>query len=327
MRATISLTLFLVVAAAHHTAAADPMPLELEKKIPLGKVSGRIDHFAIDPKGHRLFLAELGNNTVSAIDIKTGTVVQRLTGLREPQGVGFAPEDDVLYVANAGDGSVQTFRGSEPLAKLDLKDDADNVRIDSTTQDVVVGFGSGALAVIDAKTLAKKAEIKLKGHPESFQIDSIRRRAYVNVPDAHEIAVVDLAKGQQVAAWNKLPASSNFPMALIANGERVAVAFRSPARLIVFDASNGSVVNQMPTCGDADDVFFDPRRDRLYVSCGEGKIDVFEKATSAPHLIAQVPTSLGARTAFFDATDDRLYLAVRAVLTRPAEVWVYRATE
>lgn len=60
------------------------------------------------------------------------------------------------------------------------------------------------------------------------------------------------------------------------------------------------------------------------MACGEGTIEVFEAASSAPKLLARIPTGAGARTAFFDPEIDRLYLAVRAGLTREAEIWVYR---
>jgi hypothetical protein len=113
-------------------------------------------------------------------------------------------------------------------------------------------------------------------------------------------------------------------MALMPAAERLAVVFRSPAQLAILDAANGAAVSQMPTCGDADDVFFDARRDRLYVSCGEGKIDVYEAASRAPKLQARIDTASGARTAFFDPQSDRYYLAVRAGTMRPAEIWVYR---
>lgn len=321
-----SALLAVLAAAAQAAAAASQLPLELEKKIPLGRISGRIDHFAFDAEGGRLFLAELGNDTVSVMDLSSGAVIRRLDGLRQPQGVGYVPELKSLFIANAGDGSVRAFRGDNlvPAGKLDLKDDADNVRVMPGTHDVIVGFGSGALAVIDGGTLRKKAEIPLKGHPEGFQIDPAGKRLYANVPDAHEVAVVDLERAAQVASWDKLPARANFPMALVAGGQRIAVAFRSPARLAVFDAASGAVTAQLPTCGDADDVFWDARRDRLYVSCGEGKIDVFEGAGSGPKWVAQVTAAPGARTAYFDAVGDRYYLAVRAGLTAPAEIWVYR---
>jgi hypothetical protein len=41
---------------------SDSMPLQLEGKIPLGAVQGRIDHMAIDIARQRLFVAELGND-------------------------------------------------------------------------------------------------------------------------------------------------------------------------------------------------------------------------------------------------------------------------
>ncbi|MBS0641481.1 MAG: hypothetical protein JSS43_16560, partial [Proteobacteria bacterium] len=76
----------------------------LEQSIALPGVSGRIDHFSVDLKRRRLFVAELGNNTVDVIDLASASVVYRIAGLKEPQGLGFAPAADVLAVANAGDG-------------------------------------------------------------------------------------------------------------------------------------------------------------------------------------------------------------------------------
>jgi hypothetical protein len=70
--------------AASLAWAAEPEPLTLETKIMLGDVKGRIDHFAADPRHQRLFVAELGNNTVSVIDLKEGKAVHRIGGLREP---------------------------------------------------------------------------------------------------------------------------------------------------------------------------------------------------------------------------------------------------
>ena len=92
----------------------------------------------------------------------------------------------------------------------------------------------------------------------------------MNVPDAGQIAVVDLAAGNQVATWRVPGLKSNFPMALDRTGERAAVVFRSPARLVLLDTKSGAVAANIETCSDADDVFFDARRQRIYVSCGEG---------------------------------------------------------
>jgi len=60
--------------------AEQPAPLLLETKIPLGSVSGRIDHFAVDPGRQRLFVAELGNNSVGVIDLKQPKVLRTIAG-------------------------------------------------------------------------------------------------------------------------------------------------------------------------------------------------------------------------------------------------------
>src|SRR5438270_6282533 len=66
-------------------------PLVLEAKIPLGDVSGRIDHLGIDMKRQRLFVAELGNNSLGVVDLAAGKVLRRIDGLSEPQGVAYVP--------------------------------------------------------------------------------------------------------------------------------------------------------------------------------------------------------------------------------------------
>src|SRR3954462_12141156 len=105
--------------------------LRLEAKIPLGQVSGRIDHMAVDLPRERLFVAELGNGTVGVIDLRAKRGLERLKGFREPQGVGYVGSTDTLYVASGGDGLMRVFHGAglKEGQAIKLGDDADNVRV------------------------------------------------------------------------------------------------------------------------------------------------------------------------------------------------------
>ena len=105
----------LIWPAATSAQTASP-PLILEAKIPLGQVSGRIDHLGIDLKRQRLFVAELGNNSLGVVDLAAGKVLHRIAGLSEPQGVAYVPFSDSVFVANAGDGSVRVPRGEDLTA-------------------------------------------------------------------------------------------------------------------------------------------------------------------------------------------------------------------
>jgi DNA-binding beta-propeller fold protein YncE len=317
----------LLALAACAAAAADE-PLALEAKIPLEQVKGRIDHMAVDLARGRLFVAELGNDSVAVVDVKSQKLLRVITGLKEPQGVGYVPATDTLYVANARDGTVQLFRGERyaPGDAVRLGDDADNIRLDTATGRLFVGYGGGGLAVIDPASVSKPADIPLPGHPESFQLARKEQRIYVNVPTAHMVAVVDPAAATVVARWPTPGMSGNYAMTLDETRGEVVVAFRHPAKVVAFAMAGGGTVAAADTCGDIDDVFVDARRGRLYASCGEGFVDVLDKASTPWRRLARVRTVAGARTSLFVPELDRLYVAVRASAAEPAAIWVFKPT-
>ena len=308
--------------------AAEPAPpLMLERTIPLPGVSGRIDHMTVDLRRGRLFVAALGNGTVEVVDLAAGRAIYRIGGLREPQGVGYAPQADMIAVASASDGSVRLFRGGDfsPAGTVNLDNDADNIRLDARTGRFVVGYGSGGLAVLDPANGAVLGKAALPAHPEGFQLDPGTGRAFVNVPDAGQVAVVDLAAGKQATAWRVPGATGNFPMALDGAGALVATVFRSPARLVLLDTATGTVTASLAICGDSDDVFFDGKRRRIYVSCGEGVVDAVQQEAGGLRLLARIKTSSGARTSLFVPELDRLFVAARAgLLGSDASILVFR---
>jgi hypothetical protein len=136
--------------------------------------------------------------------------------------------------------------------------------------------------------------------------------------------VADVVSRKQIATWPTREARSNFPRAFDRASNRVLVAFRGPSTFMAFDAQSGTPAAKLAVCGDADDIFVDARRNRVYVSCGEGSIDVLTQRGSGYERIGHIQTSSGARTSFFMPELDRLFVAVRATSREPAAVWVFR---
>src|SRR5258708_39968523 len=141
------------------------LPLVLETTIPLPDVAGRIDHLAVDLGRKHLFVAEVGNNTLDAIDFATQKPVHRITGLDEPQGVVYLPGPDLIAIGNGGGRPVPRYSGAEfsPPRARPPADDGDDESADPRHRHLLVGYGSGGLAVIDPLKPAKLADIPLTG--------------------------------------------------------------------------------------------------------------------------------------------------------------------
>lgn len=319
-------TLFIVFLACSSALSQDTPALKLTKVIPLPNVAGRIDHMDIDSNTGRVFVAALGNNTVEVVGLREGRVLRTLKGFHEPQGVLYLADLHRLYVTNGGDGTCAILDGKtlERVKSLPDLEDADNIRYSNPEKMVYVGFGNGGLAAIDPAKEETIHRMTLPAHPESFQVESAGTRIFVNVPGDRKIVVIDRASRKAVAAWSLNGTESNFPMAFDENGHRVFVGCRSPARLLVFDALTGRAVATLPIGGDVDDVFFDAGRHRLYVSCGEGILDVISQQDAETYKkISRVVTRRGARTSLFIPRSDLLLVAVPGSGDAGAEIRVY----
>ena len=115
-------------------------------------------------------------------------------------------------------------------------------------------------------------------------------------------------------------------MALDEANHRLFVGCRRPAKVLVYDTASGKEVMSFDIVGDTDDLFYDAARKRLYVSGGEGYVDVFQNQDANRFArIARVATAAGARTSLFVADQNRLYLAVPHRGSQKAEIRVYEA--
>jgi hypothetical protein len=314
-----------VLGASNRAVQSAPAPprLTLERTIPLAGVRGRIDHLAIDTVRKRLFVAELGNGSVEAVDLASGRSLGRIGGLSEPQGLGYVPQRDELAVATGGDGMLRFYRAADlvPSGSVKLGQDADDVRVEPGSGRLLVGYGR-ALALVDPAARKVTRSIPLPAHPEGFEFQG--DKAFVNIPDAGAVAAVDLAGGRETARWPNRGARFNFPLAWDRPAGAIAVVYRSPPRLVLFAAGSGRIEQALDTCGDADDLFLDPARSRLYAVCGAGAVDVFERLRTGYVRAARLATRSGARTGLFSSRLDRLYVAAPARAGEPAAILVYR---
>ena len=320
----IPLFVLVFILDGYYRCTAEQLPLL--GTITLPNVSGRIDHMAFDPKGNRLFIAALGNNTIEIINVRTARRIGTITCLKAPQNVLYLDEFECIVVSNAGDGTVRFFNSESLIGyrTLELSDDADNMRYDSATKQIFVGYGNGAIAIIDAEKGMLLKSIKLPGHPEAFVLEPNGKRIFVNIPSVDQVAVIDCEKMAQIAAWKVKGMGYNFPMALDENKHRLFIGFRAPARLVVLSSDTGREITMMDCIGDVDDVFYNAVNGRIYLSGGAGGIDVFNQVDADHYIhIARTLTAMGARTSLIVPECKSLYVAVPRLISRAAQIQEY----
>jgi DNA-binding beta-propeller fold protein YncE len=329
--AIVLIALFPPCARTQKPVPPTAPPLVRTGAIPLPGVQGRIDHFAFDPH-NRLFVSALGNNTVEILDLGAQRDVHSISGVPAPQGVAYSPDTDKLFVASAK-GRLYIYSGTsfDLITTIDFHGDVDNLRYDAMEKRVYVGYGdeeAAAIAAVDAVTNRRlEEEYRLGAHAESFQLETSGPNIFVNLPDLKQIAAIN-RRTRVISRW-PLTLGGNFPMALDESDHRLFVATRTPARMAVFDTNSGHMLAALPCVQDADDLYYDSARHRIYIVGGEGHISVFQQ--DDPDLYRQqanVPSALGARTAGYfgkigKKAFDRLYVAVPARAHRGAEVWIY----
>jgi hypothetical protein len=296
------------------------------KSISLPGVTGRIDHMDVNLKSSIVYVAALGNNSLEIVDLAKGKVIHSISGLNEPQGIAYIPQSQEIIVANGGNGDCYFYNAStyQKTGTIKLASDADDIRYDSVSQLIYVGYGHGGISVIDARDHRRIADIKLSGHPESFQLDKNLNRIFVNVPDAHAIAVIDLAHSRLISQWNTGSLRANFPMAIDPINHFVFIGYRHPAKLAVMDGKTGKQLNTSDMAGDVDDLYFDGKKEMMYASGGSGFISIYQLQEEKLKLVANIATKAGARTSLLIPQLNFFILAERANGNNAAQLQVYK---
>ena len=315
---------FLIMSAAgciSPALAQNSAPLKLEASIPLPGFTGDFDHFAIDEKGGRLFLAGEDHKTVEVFDVKTNRSLKSITGFGAPHAIFYLPESDRILVTDGDKGVLKILSGKDysEIAHVDGLAGVDSARLDAATQTLYVVTGGkdvpldhSFIVAIDLKKPAKVGELRIESnHVEGIALESSSPRLFANLTDKHAVAVIDRKAMKEIARWPIGSQADNSPIAYDEPHRRLLIVCRKPGTLLVMDSDNGKVVSQSPGPERSDDIAFDAASGRIYVPGGDGRIFVFKQDSGDKYgLLAKVSSEPGAKTCLLVPAMNRFYAAV-----------------
>ena len=308
------------IARCDGSGAQEKLPLKLVATTPMPGFTGDFDHFGLDLKGNRLFLASENQKTVEVFDLRTGKRIHSITGFGQPLTMAYLPESNRLIVTDGGDTDAVELvdcKHYKIIKSLKLGQGVDHGVYNPTNKYFYVENGGGpegkthALTIIDTKSFKKVGEVAaLPGNSnEGMVIDNAGKKLFVNLTGTDEVGVIDLPTRQLIARWPLPDAHIAHAIALDEPNHRLFTATRKPPKFIVFNMDTGTVVTSLPCVGVNSDMSLDVARKRIYVT-GSNTASVFEQR-DADHYehIAEVPTAFRAKSSIFVPELNRLYIA------------------
>jgi len=315
--------------ASHATAARDVTAtdanqapvLEAAGKVELPGYEGDFDHFEVDLKGNRLFLAAEDHNTLEVFDLKSLQHLKTIEGLETPHGLRYLPDVNKLVVTQTGsDGETKVIDGTsyKIVGSFKHTKGADSMAYDATRKRLYVVAGgrdmkqtSTWLAEIDPYTGKNYGEIKFDTDKiEAMAIEERGDKIFVNVTGKKEIAVVDKKTRKVITTWHVETKGDNAPLAFDESTHRLFVITRNPGTLIVLNADTGASVAEFKAPERCDQVIFDKTAKHVYALGGDGHIGVFlEKDADHIEALQTITTAPGAKTGILVPELHKMFVA------------------
>lgn len=330
----MAMALLLIWAAP--SRAQQTTPLRLVQTVSVPGVERKWDHFGVDLKGQRLFVASEEEPAVEVFDLKTTQHLRTITAFKEPHNILPFPELDHIFVVDGGASELKILKydSYELTGHIGLTIDADPVAYDPATKYLyVVNGGREAhtpyclLSVVDTKGAKKLQDIKLDTNRlESMAIEKFGTRLFVNMTGVNQIGVVDRKKLTVTQTWPITAGKENVPMQFDEAAHRIFIATRKPSKLVVVNSDTGQEVTSLDVADYVDDLAYDPAHHRIYVSGGggQGAITVVQQRGPDDYrVIANIPTKPGAKTSRLVPELSRYYVGVPANAKQEAEILAF----
>lgn len=268
---------------------------------------GGWDYVRVDPVNDKVFVAHGGS--VLALDITTKAVTANLAPgamLHDPLPVRSGTE---VMVTNGGTAEAVFYDAKtfKEIARVKTGVGPDAAAFEPRSQLVMVmNHRGGDITLIDAKAHKAVGSITVGGDLESATVDGAGR-AFVNVENKNEIAVLDVPKRQVVARYPL--AGCDGPTGLAYDAANHQLIAACDGTTVVVNAETGKVVATLPTGKGADGVVFDPNNMLAFVPAGQdGTLSVVRIENGKASIVEKVKTQVSARTIAIDPRSGRLYL-------------------
>jgi DNA-binding beta-propeller fold protein YncE len=311
----IILACLLCCASQAQTTASGPVSpsgYHVVGRFPIGGEGGW-DYISIDSDARRLYVSH--STQLEVLDSDSGKIVGKISDTPGVHGAAIAPELHRGFTSNGRDKTVTIFdtKTLATIGRVPLESGTDFILYDSFSKRVFPI--NEKITVIDAEAGKGVGTVDLQADPEAAVSDG-KGTIYINLADKEAVAVVDPKTLVVTKTYPIEHCTSPHSLSYDDANKRLFVGCKDG--FVALDATTGRIVGRSLMCSGVDAGGFDPGKNWIFESCGEGVISVIRQ-TSPDHyeLIETIPTQLFARTMVFDPKTKNIYLLTAEFETVP----------
>jgi len=275
--------------------------------------AGSAPSFVATTESGTVYVANSGNNTVSAISITSNVVEPPLSGIPvgvNPVALAETPNQQYLYVANRGNGggggSVTGINPLDrsvnpPIAKAAWISPVSIAARSDSNRVYVLDEGSGMVSAIDTATATVVTSVSVGVGANFMVYDATRNRLYVSNPAANKVTYLDASSDALSAVV--IPVANPISVAALPDGSRAYLSSASvsggnvTSQVTVINAFDGSVKTTIPVTTVAQVCASNPSElsiaaaadsSRVYVAnCDAGNVAIIQTLNDT--LLLQMP--------------------------------------
>ena len=231
------------------------------------------------------YVANLGSNTVSVVDVASQTVVATIAVGDNPDGVATTPDGTRAYVANflSDNVSVIDTATNTVASTIDVGSGPVGIAVSPDgTFAYVTNRGSNTVTVIRVDTNAPLTTLPVGAGPNAIAITPDGKFAYVTnsfTKSPGTVSVIDL-HANAVTATVEVYRNPN-RLAITPDGRFVYVSNFRSWNVAVIDTASNAVTTTVPLFGRPSGVAINPNGAYVYVATLGGTVEVIETATNS----------------------------------------------
>ena len=270
------------------------------KKIPLPGTEGW-DYLTMDSDARTLYISR--EDRIDAVNVDTGNIVGKVTGLEGTNGLlpvpelgrGFATSEDKSEVV------IVDLKTLQKIGTVKTGKAPDSFAYEPVTRRVFIMNSAGASATaIDAAEGTVAGTVPLGGQPE-FVVADGKGSVFINITDKNQVVEVDAKALKVLHRWPLAPGEGPSGISMDRKNRRLFSACDNQ-KMIVMNADTGKVVAALRTGAGTDASVFDPDTMNAFAPAGgAGTLTIIhEDSPDKFRVLEEIDTQSGARTATLD---------------------------